>query len=99
MGTKDESRFLDTLWSLPLMIINKYDDVIFLYALWNTKKAGGGKEMDEEKVKETASYLLCVFFSYSTDTEIKTVVKHWYDVDMTAYMPFSGLFLQRITCL
>lgn len=33
------------------------------------------------------------------DKEIKTVVKHWYDVDMTVYMPFSGVFLQRTTCL
>lgn len=32
---------------------------------------------------------------YSTDTGIKTVVKRWYDVHMTVYRSFSGLFLQR----
>ena len=44
---------------------------------------------------EHTSCVLCVFstcfVTYSTEADIKTVMKPWYDVDVTVYRLFSGL--------
>lgn len=40
--------------SLPLVIINKYDDINFLYLSWKSEKAGEGKK-EWERVKEKES--------------------------------------------
>ena len=39
--------------------------------------------------------ILLMSMTYSTDTDIRTVVKHWHDVDMTVCRVVLGLFLQR----
>ena len=49
-------------WSLPLIIINKYDDGISLQCLLESRRR------------------------HSTDTDIQTVVKRWYDVDMGNFL-------------
>ena len=53
------------LHGVCLMIINKYDDLIFLYPLWKSEKAGRGKVGRESRMnrKETVSQLLWEFSS------------------------------------
>lgn len=76
-------------WHLSLLIINKYADMVFFYTHWKSEKAEVGKS--------------CVYslhaVSFSTDIDIKTVVKRWCDVDKTVYRQLSGLYLQRTACV
>lgn len=68
-------------WRLPLIIINKCDGAIFLYPSRKSENAGGGKRgRVGEKVKR--------------GTDIKTVVKHWYDVNMTRLQVYFCRHLQ-----
>ena len=86
--------FLPT-WSLPLIIINKYDDGIVLYPCWKRDKAGRWERKTNIVGKKTGpSAFVCILFlsvPYPTDTVIKTVVKRWYNVHMTVYKSCSGL--------
>ena len=65
---------------------------MLLYLCWEREKVGGvkkGKEGGKEKKNEknnSPSHAVCILFmtvTYSTDTDIKTVVIHCYDVNMT----------------
>lgn len=52
------------------------------------KKGKGGRERKEKSAQEKKLLFTCCvyFFMFapcSTDTDIKTVVKHWFDVDLT----------------
>lgn len=52
----------------------------------------GGKENTEVNNGPTPVVLvLFVSVMYSTDTDIKSGVKRWYDVDVTVYRSFSRL--------
>lgn len=58
------------------------------------------KEKDSTPGRDCLSLVVCIFFmsvTYYTDKDIKTVVKHCYDVNMTVHISFSGLFLLRVT--
>lgn len=77
------------LHGVCLMIINKYDDLIFLYPLWKSEKAGGKERKREEN---TATHLL----TYSIDTNITTVMKHWYDVQVLFQLYFCWELLYTV---
>lgn len=61
------------------------------------RKWDGEREGEKEKAraqgKNCPSTVMCMSVTYSSDTDFKTIVKHWYDVYMTVYRWFSGLFL------
>lgn len=66
-----------------VLLIN--DDMIFLHTPPLKKREGEkGKRV---RLPSPAVCNLSTSATYSTDTGIKTVVKRWYDVDMTAYRP------------
>lgn len=95
--------------SLPLIVIYKFDGVIFRYpppledresGRWKEREAG--RERKEKRVhreQNNALHLLCVSslscLTCSADTDIKTAVKSRRDVHMTVHRLFSGLFLLR----
>lgn len=57
------------------------------------KEGGKDKEKSaQEKKKTPVVCILFTFVTYSTDTINETVVKHWFNVDLT-----TGLFMQRAT--
>ena len=64
-----------------MIIINKYDEVIFLYSVERARKAQereGEKEEDSAQAKKLISPVVCIRFmpvTYSTKTDIKTSVK------------------------
>ena len=58
----------------------------------------GGREIISVHERNCPSRVVCILFmsvTYSTDTDIKTVVKYCHEVDVTVFRSFSGLFLQR----
>lgn len=78
---------------LPLIILN-YEDVIFLYPYWKSVNMGG-RERKIKRVhrkKKTVLHLLCILSSCSDifyRYTINTVVKRWYDVNITVYRSFD----------
>lgn len=91
-----------SLSTQSLIMISEYDDVVFLYPLWKSEKAKGGKERqggrERNKSESERKWVhrkerfpphLLVFASCA-DTDIQTVVKRWYDVHMTVCRSFSG---------
>lgn len=84
--------------SLPLIIINKNDDMIFLYPIWKSKREWGRERNRVHRRTNCPSPVACILFmsvTYSMDTDIKTAVTCWYTVDMAGYRLLSGLFLLR----
>lgn len=71
------------------------------------RKQQGEREGGRDRAKEGGtqkrvhpSFVLGILYmsvSCSTDTDIKTIVTHWYKVDVTGYMSFSGRFFSPRT--
>lgn len=88
----------------PLIIINKYEDLIFIKPIERARKQEGVREggmegkieyTGEKKCFSPVVRILLMSVTYSTVTDIKTVVKRCYDVRMTVYRSFSSLYLPR----
>ena len=80
-------------WSLPLIIINKYDDLIFIKPIERARKEEGLREggMEKKNCFSPLVHILSMSVTYSTVTDIKTLVKRCYDV----HRSFSNLYLPR----
>ena len=86
---------------LPLIIINKYDD-IFLYPCWGPIKQEGkereGGRKRKTKTKNCSLPVVCILFmlvTYSTDPDSKTEVDCLSDVRVSG--SFSGLFCWELS--
>lgn len=76
---------------LPLKIINKCDDMIFLPPCWQSEIAG--------KINCPSSVVCILFISmtYSTDTDINSLVKCWY---ASGRVPkWNASFNTNVVCL
>ena len=72
--------------------------MIFLSSLKKCEKVGGEKR-EREGEKEHCSTVVCIILmsvTYSTDTDVKTVVRRSCDIDVTVYRLFSGLCVWNI---
>lgn len=68
--------------------------MIFLYRCWKSEKPG--EEEKEKSAGEKASPVVCIHFTsvrYSTETDIKTAVKRWRDVDASGVAGLWGFTL------
>ena len=56
----------------------------------------GGKKKKKKNFPSPAVCSLFMHVTYSTDTNIKTEVKYWYDIDVTVYWLFFQVLHLRI---
>lgn len=71
-------------WSLPFILINNHDRVIFLQQ--HSERKSGKEERDEKGQREETPEKHCPSLDdlFSADVDTETAVKHWYDVNMTS---------------